>query len=410
MRNAESFVTPDEGLGLYVHIPFCEKKCAYCDFNTYAGLHDRFQETVDALCVEMGRWHSRLKGRTLTSVFVGGGTPTVLATEQLAQLFAAVRANFDLSSTCEISCEANPGAVDRPKFQLLREVGVNRLSLGVQSFQPEDLRFLGRIHDVEDVYVAYNAARSAGFTNINLDFIFGLPGQSLSSWDATLTQALALAPEHLSLYSLIVEENTPLYHWVATGQVAAADEDESAKLYEHAQRRLADAGYLHYEVSNWARHSPGDDLQHTPVHACRHNLLYWRNEEYLGIGPGAHSHLCSTAQDGARRGRRWGNRKPVPSYVRRIMAGEPVEEFAETIDLPLAMGETMMLGLRLVQEGVPLARFRQRHGRDVTEVFAEQLNRFAQAGLLVVDDQRVRLTSRGLLLGNQVFADFLPAA
>ncbi|RIK43499.1 MAG: coproporphyrinogen III oxidase [Chloroflexi bacterium] len=415
-RNAVSsllvipFQTPDPGLGLYIHIPFCEKKCVYCDFNTYAGLHTRFQETVDALCAEMRRWSPVLAGRTLTSLFVGGGTPTVLAPEQLAQLLAAVQTNFLWDSTCEVSCEANPGAVDRAKFQLLRELGVNRLSLGVQSFQPEELRFLGRIHDVEDVLVAYDAARSAGFTNINLDFIFGLPGQSLSSWDATLAQAVALAPEHLSLYSLIVEENTPLHHWVASGQVDAPDEDEAATLYEHAQQRLADAGYLHYEVSNWARRSPTDSGQTAPVYACRHNLLYWRNEEYLGIGPGAHSHLCSAAEDGARQGRRWGNRKPVPSYIRRMKDGEPVEEFSETIGPQLAMGETMMLGLRLIQEGVPLVRFRHRHGQDMLQVFAGQISRFARDGLLVVDEQRVRLTRQGLLVGNRVFADFLPEA
>jgi oxygen-independent coproporphyrinogen III oxidase len=396
------------GLGLYIHIPFCEKKCAYCDFNTYAGLQTRFQETVDALCAEMGCWQTRLRGRTLTSVFVGGGTPTVLAAEQLAQLFAAVRANFELAPTCEISCEANPGAVDRAKFQLLRNLGVNRLSLGVQSFQPEELRFLGRIHDVEDVLVAYEAARNAGFTNINLDFIFGLPGQSHQNWAATLTQALALEPEHLSLYSLIVEEETPLHHWVATGQVTAPDEDEAAAGYEQAQQRLTAAGYLHYEVSNWARRVPGDETQPMPTYASRHNLLYWRNEEYLGIGPGAHSHLYSADADGVPLGRRWGNRKPVPSYIRRMLAGEPVEAFAETIPPPLAMGETMMLGLRLIQEGVPLARFRQRHGQEALHVFAGQINRFADAGLLAVDEQRVRLTGQGLLLGNQVFADFLP--
>lgn len=398
----------DRGLGLYLHIPFCEKKCAYCDFNTYAGLQARFQETVDALCAEMRRWAPVMQERTFTSVFVGGGTPTVLAAEQLAQIFGAMRANFDLASTCEISCEANPGAVDRPKFQLLRELGVNRLSLGVQSFQPAELRFLGRIHDVEDVFVAYDAARSAGFANINLDFIFGLPGQAQSSWEATLAQALALAPEHLSLYSLIVEEETPLHHWVATGRTPAPDEDEAAALYEHAGRRLAAAGYLHYEVSNWARQSPGDKTGYMPAYACRHNLLYWRNEEYLGIGPGAHSHLYIVAGDGARVGRRWGNRKPVPSYIQRIKSGDPVEAFSETIDPSLAMGETMMLGLRLIQEGVPLARFRRRHGQEALQVFASQIKRFAHAGLLAVDEERLRLTSQGLLLGNQVFADFLP--
>ena len=207
-------------LGLYIHIPFCERKCPYCDFNTYAGLQPLFTDTVAALCTEMGRWRAKLEGRTLSTIFVGGGTPTVLDAGELAQLFGAIHRNFAIAGNCEITCEANPGTVDRAKFATLRSLGVNRLSMGVQSFQPDELQFLGRIHTVEDVHLAYQAARQAGFDNINLDFIFGLPGQALEQWQDTLVQALAMEPEHLSLYSLIVEPNTPLYHWVHTGQVA----------------------------------------------------------------------------------------------------------------------------------------------------------------------------------------------
>ena len=210
-------------LGLYIHIPFCEKKCPYCDFNTYAGLHGLFQATVDALCREMEQWRAQLGPRPLTSVFLGGGTPTVLNDHQLAQLFEAVHRCFTLKPACEITCEANPGTVDRPKFKTLRSLGVNRLSIGVQSFQPQELKFLGRIHDVDDVVRAFHAARDADFTNINLDFIFGLPEQSLANWQATVEQALMLGPEHLSLYSLIVEPDTPLLHWVETGRVPAPD-------------------------------------------------------------------------------------------------------------------------------------------------------------------------------------------
>jgi oxygen-independent coproporphyrinogen III oxidase len=393
-------------IGLYIHIPFCEKKCAYCDFNTYAGLDAHFGATVTALGLEMARWRTALAGRSLTSVFIGGGTPTVLDERQLAQLFGAIEANFSLAADCEITCEANPGTVDRAKFQQLRALGVNRLSLGVQSFQPAELQFLSRIHTVEDVLLAYEAARGAGFANINLDFIFGLPGQSPADWQATLNQALALQPEHLSLYSLIVEPNTPLHHWVTTGQTAAPDEAVAADLYEAAIDELGTAGYLQYEVSNWARNPANAALTATPHFASRHNLLYWRNQEYLGIGPGAHSHLRAVDEAGV--GRRWGNRKAVAGYVKRINAGEPVMEFSETIDLPLAMGESMMLGLRLLQEGVPLARFQSQHGCDLGQVYATELTALTAAGLLTVDDERVRLTHAGLLVGNQVFARFLP--
>lgn len=395
-------------LGLYIHIPFCERKCPYCDFNTYAGLETLHQATVDALCAEMARWSATLSARLVTTIFIGGGTPTVLTAPQLEQIFAAIHRCFSVAPTAEITCEANPGTVDQAKFAVLRALGVNRLSMGVQSFQPEELRFLGRIHTVEDVFAAYTMAQRVGFENINLDFIFGLPGQTEADWQATLNQALALAPEHLSLYSLIVEPETPLFHWVAGGRVAAPDDDMAATLYEMALAQLDAAGYLQYEVSNWARRTTQDNAgQVTPHLACQHNLLYWRNEEYLGIGPGAHSHL-RMAEHGRSVERRWGNRKPVAGYNRRIRAGDPVEEFSEEIAPRLAMAESMMVGLRLVREGVPLAHFRAQHGVAPTTIFRNELDHLQGAGLLVVDAERIRLTRRGLLMGNQVFMEFLP--
>jgi oxygen-independent coproporphyrinogen-3 oxidase len=395
-------------VGLYIHIPFCEKKCVYCDFNTYAGLHVRFQETVDALCREMTYWREPLHDRTIHSVFIGGGTPTVLTEGQLAQLFAAIRANFALSPTAEITCEANPGTVDRDKFQCLHGLGVNRLSLGVQSFQPDELRLLGRIHGVDDVLLAFAAARTAGFANINLDFIFGLPNQMQSAWVATLEQAVQLQPEHLSLYSLIVEPNTPLHHWVEAGKISAPDDDLAADCYEYAITRLASAGYIHYEVSNWAKRTPQDGLPNQPVYASQHNLLYWRNQEYLGIGPGAHSHLGLIQPSGVRLQQRWGNCKPLAAYVGRIANGESLADFCEVIQPRLAMGETMMVGLRLVQEGVSFAHFRQLHGCELHEIFTAEVGQLVDKGLLTVDEERVRLTPQGLLWGNQVFLHFLP--
>ncbi len=395
-------------LGLYIHIPFCARKCPYCDFNTYAGLESLHDATVDALCAEMARWSSRLDGRTVSTVFVGGGTPTVLTAAQLERLFAALHRNFAVTVDAEITCEANPGTVDQEKFGVLRALGVNRLSMGVQSFQPAELHFLGRIHSVEDVGLAFATARRAGFDNINLDFIFGLPGQTEVAWLDTLERALALEPEHLSLYSLIVEPNTPLFHWVEAGSVAEPDEDQAALLYETAMERLAAGGYIQYEVSNWARNDDACGADETPPLASGHNLLYWRNEDYLGIGPGAHSHLRTKAADGTLAELRWGNRKPVPSYVKRIGSGDSVEEFSETITPRLAMGETMMLGLRLVREGVRLDHFAALHGRPLPEAFPAEFDRLCRDGLLVIDGHRVRLTRRGLMVGNQVFAQFLP--
>ncbi len=401
-------------IGLYVHIPFCERKCPYCDFNTYAGLGSLYPDYVDALCQELAHWGPALSQRPVATLFLGGGTPTVLDEELLGRIFQAIQEHFTLLPGCEITCEANPGAVDRAKFQALRRLGVNRLSMGVQSFQPEDLRFLGRIHSGQEGVEAFGAARSAGFTNINLDFIFGLPGQEPASWAATLEQALALRPEHLSLYSLIVEPGTPLHHWVESGRVPRPDEDQAARLYEMAMERLEQAGYVQYEVSNWARaDGPGHPVSRPtePLHACQHNLIYWRNQEYLGVGPGAHSHLTLAGADGpasAPQEMRWGNIRPVPEYIRRVRAGNSLVDFQELIEPRLAMGETMMLGLRLLQEGVPFAAFQERHGQDLRQVFSQELARLKEWGLLLLEPERVRLTRRGLLLGNQVFAAFLP--
>ena len=392
--------------GLYIHIPFCEKKCPYCDFNTYAKLDNLFDAYVDALCVELRAWGERLHHRRVDTIFLGGGTPTVLDAHHLAQIFETVNAAFVLAPDCEITSEANPGTVDRAKFAVLHGLGVNRLSMGVQSFQPDELAFLGRIHDVADVYRAVDAARQAGFNNINLDFIFGLPHQSPDAWADTLRQATTLAADHLSLYSLIVEPNTPLYHWVETGQVHAPDDDEAGALYEMAMAHMDAAGYAHYEVSNWAK---TDER-----YSCRHNLIYWRNQEFLGVGPGAHSYLhapwradVTNAADSVIDGVRWSNRKPVPGYIKRIQNNEPVEEFHEAIEQATSMGETMMLGLRLVHEGVERVRFRNRYGVDVLEVYPETIERFRQMDLLTIDKDRLRLTRRGLMVGNQIFAEFL---
>ncbi|MCB0136104.1 MAG: radical SAM family heme chaperone HemW, partial [Caldilineaceae bacterium] len=333
--------------------------------------------------------------------------PTVLTAAQLERLFGAVHRCFTVDAGAEITCEANPGTVDQAKFGVLRSLGVNRLSMGVQSFQPAELHFLGRIHSVEDVGQAFATARKAGFDNINLDFIFGLPGQTEASWCDTLERALALAPEHLSLYSLIVEPNTPLFHWVESGSVPEPDEDQAALHYERAMECLAAGGYIQYEVSNWARRTGACRDDETPELASRHNLIYWRNDDYLGIGPGAHSHL-RTEEGSVQVERRWGNRKPVPSYGKRMRAGDSVEDFAEEITPPVGMGETMMLGLRLVREGVPLDRFTALHGRSLSDAFGTEVDRLCGDGLLTVDARRVRLTPRGLMVGNRVFAQFLP--
>jgi oxygen-independent coproporphyrinogen-3 oxidase len=325
------------------------------------------------------------------TIFLGGGTPTVLPHRLLEQILNRSREAFDVDPSAEITSEANPGTADAALFAALRQMGVNRLSMGVQSLDDAELKWLGRIHDSAEAEAAYDAARRAGFDNINLDFIFGLPGQSAGAWSRTLDRAIGLAPDHISLYSLTVEHGTPLYDAVRRGVQAPPDDDVAADFYLLASDRLAAAGYEQYEISNWSQ----------PGRACRHNLVYWRHQPYLGFGPGAHSF------DGERR---WWNVKPVPQYIQRLNSGESPERDGEPIDRDLAMGEFMMLGLRLVREGVTEARFRERFGLALSDIFAEEVEGLVRRGWLERLPDRVRLTSEGRLLGNQVFAQFLPAS
>jgi len=328
---------------------------------------------------------------------MGGGTPTVLAHEHLERIFDGIRKGFQLVPNAEISSEANPGTVDVDRFGTLRSLGVNRLSMGVQSFDSEELQFLGRIHSGREAIQAFELARKVGFENINLDFMFGLPGQKPRTWIQTLRQAIELGPEHISLYSLTVEPDTPLAAWVARGQVSEPDPDLAADLYELACEHLSDAGYHQHETSNWARGPIGEDG--LPGYACRHNLVYWRNGVYLGFGPGAHS---SDA------GRRWSILGAVDAYIQSVAANASLLDFQEDIPEALEMGETMMLGLRLVEVGVDRSAFRQRFGKDISQVYADELERLQATGLLEITAQRVRLTPQAKLLGNEVFAAFLP--
>ncbi len=384
----------NSSLAIYLHIPFCAVRCAYCDFNTYAGLDALFEPYVAALVREIRLSGSRRDRLPVRTIFIGGGTPTVLPPGLLARVLDACRETFDVAPDAEITSEANPGTVDQSCFAALRAMGVNRLSLGVQSFDDAELRWLGRIHGAAEAEAAFGAACESGFDNINLDFIFGLPGQRAETWAHTLARAIALRPEHLSLYSLTVEHGTPLADQVRRGLVAEPDDDLAADLYESACALLAGHGFEQYEISNWARGARSNTQ-------CRHNLVYWRRESYLGFGAGAHSF-----DRGAER--RWWNVRSVPEYIRRVEAGRSPEHEGEAIDRPLAMGEKMMLGLRLVQEGVGDAAFREQFGVGPEEVFGHEIARLAQRGLLERLPDRVRLTPRGRLLGNQVFAEFLP--
>ena len=378
-----------QSIALYLHIPFCAKKCAYCDFNSYAGLESLFASYVQALTGEMRAYGARWGRLHVGTIYVGGGTPTVLPLSLLTEMLAACHASFEVINDAEMTVEANPGTVDEGYLAGLLAAGVNRLSLGVQSFDDGELRMLGRLHDVNQAQEAYYQARAVGFCNVNLDLIFGLPGQTMARWQATVHRALDLSPEHLSLYALTLEEHTSLAGRIARGELPAPDDDLAAEMYEWAEAELARAGYVHYEISNWAR----------PGFECQHNLVYWHNQPYLGLGAGAHSWLV---------GRRWANVRIPQTYIEAIAGGQqPVAE-SEEINLALEMAETAILGLRLVEEGVSYGAFRARFGVEFTDVYGSKIEELVNLGLLEVACDRVRLTQRGRLLGNQVFQRFLP--
>ena len=379
---------------LYVHVPFCQSKCAYCDFNSYAGL-ERLQEPyVEALLTEMGLRSARPAGGArwpepmLQTIYLGGGTPTALSAELLARVLAACRAHWRVSPNAEITVEANPGTLDQAKLATLLEQGLTRLSLGVQTFDDALLRQLGRIHTAQEAIDSFHLARRAGVANINLDLIYGLPGASQEAWQAALDQALALGPDHLSLYALTLHDETPLARSIAQGRAPALDDDLAADMYLWAMETLAQAGYLHYEISNWARF---------PAAICRHNLTYWLDLPYIGLGAGAHGYLD--------RRRYWNVAHPA-GYIARLSQGrEPAEE-DEAIGRATEMSETMLLGLRLM-EGVSYARFAERFGEDMRAIYRSEIDELARLGLLYADQEGIRLAPRGYLLGNDVFERFL---
>lgn len=382
-----------DAISLYVHIPFCRAKCTYCDFNSYPDLDHLFERYVRALQTEI-QWVSQDPSLRVNTIYLGGGTPTVLPPALLGEILDACRRHFTIAEGAEITVEANPGTVDSGYLTGLLEKGVNRLSFGVQSFHDDELRLLGRIHTAAQAMESYCLARQTGWGNINLDLIYGLPRQSLSRWRATLRQAIHLRPNHLSLYCLSVEEDTPLGQHIAQGELPVPDPDLAAEMYILAEGMLDRAGYVHYEISNWAQ----------PGYECRHNLTYWRNLPYLGLGAGAHSY---------RDRKRWYNVLSPGEYITRWEAdwqgpSPPAVEEIEALDEVLEVAETMILGLRLVQEGVRLMDFKGRFGRELMAVYGQEIREMEQAGLLEVDGERVRLTARGRLLGNEVFQRFLP--
>ncbi len=389
-------------LALYVHIPFCETKCPYCDFNTYTAIEPLIPAYCDALCREVAMWGRVLGRPALSSVFIGGGTPSYLPAERIEQVMDAASREFQISPDAEITLESNPGDLCESKLDSYLRCGVNRLSIGVQSFDDGLLTMLGRRHSARQAADAYALAVSAGFDNVSIDLMYGLPRQTLDHWRTTLERTGELAPPHVSMYCLTLEDGTPMQRWVDDGALPDPDADLAADMYLMAQEAMAGLDYRHYEISNWA----------VEGRESAHNLAYWLNRPYIGVGPGAHSHYASC---------RFSNIRSPREYVRRLsassgawrpevvdadaLASMPVVSEVETIDRRLAMAETLMMGLRL-DRGVEDAEFERRFGQTAQSAYGETVAELTELGLLTDGAGRLRLTQRGRMLGNEVFSRF----
>ncbi|HBI27685.1 MAG TPA: coproporphyrinogen III oxidase [Peptococcaceae bacterium] len=378
---------------LYLHFPFCLQKCRYCSFNSLPlsqivsheermGLTDRY---LKALQKEISfyaddKWE-------LSSIYCGGGTPTVLNADSISQVLSCCSRHFHWSADIEISVEANPGTVTLEKLKDIKKVGVNRLSLGAQSFHPEELKLLGRTHQAGEIVESYEAARDAGFDNINLDLIYGLPGQSLASWSDTLKEALRLSPEHLSVYGLSLEASTPLAQDIEEGKLEPSSEDLQIAMWEKTAKSMAAAGYVRYEISNYAQ----------PGRECRHNITYWENRPYLGVGAGAHGYLERL---------RYADESDLQIYMNRVEGGEFPRVFEERqSDLDERVC-TIIMGLRLTK-GLSRKGFIMRFGRPFEDFYGKELSLLVGEGLLGVSEDAIFLTEGGRLLANYVLSHFV---
>ena len=383
-------------LGLYLHLPFCLSKCHYCDFNSRPLGGDEY--LLERYLAGMRReleLRSQVEdtaGRDAQTLYFGGGTPTLASAQQLTELITVSRTCFPFEESAEISIEANPGTVEETKLQALRQAGVNRLSLGVQSLDDILLRFIGRTHTAEDARRAIELARSAGFDNLSLDLMFAIPGQSEAQWAKTLEVAISFQPEHLSVYGMTIEPGTRFEELARRGELAPCGEEQELAMFQQARRVLSEAGYEHYEISYYARWA-----EKNANRRCRHNVIYWTDGDYLGVGAGAHSCI---------NGVRWANHPSPECYLELVEADLLPVAWVERLSPRRALGQAIMLNLRL-GEGVQLEELGKRYGLEAKAVFAKQITSLTEHGLAELEAGRLRLSERGLPLANEVLIRFL---
>lgn len=371
-----------EKLGLYIHIPFCKQKCKYCDFKSYSGMEKCENEYVKALCLEI----DKRVNKKVSSIFIGGGTPTYLSEEALSILKKSID-KVEKADYIEFTVEANPDSITKEKLEILKSMGVNRISIGVQAFQDDILKVLGRIHTKEQFMKSYKLVRKIGFSNVNLDLMFGLPNQKIEDWRYTLDSVIKLNPEHLSCYSLIIEEGTPFYKMYEIDQLDIPSEDEVMEMYSMTISKLKESGYDQYEISNFSKQN----------RECKHNLLYWDDNEYIGCGVAAHSYLD---------GKRKRNEDTINKYIDMIKKDGTAIVETHTNSVKEDMEEFMFLGLRKTK-GISIKEFKERFEKDIYEVYKDVIEKYVEQKLLMLSGDRLFLSKRGVEISNSVMSEFM---
>lgn len=388
----------EKNIGLYIHIPFCKKKCEYCDFCSYAGKENLINDYVKWLKYEIKEvgegnkldYENRLdKLAIVKTIYIGGGTPSVIESEHISQIMDCVKENYTLSDNVEITIEVNPGTVSKEKLLTYKNSGINRLSIGLQETHDNLLKELGRIHTYDDFLNTYNLAREVGFDNINVDLMLALPKQSMNDLEESLNRIIKINPEHISVYSLIIEERTPFYDKYMSNKIILPEEEEERKMYWLAKRKLEEAGYIHYEISNFAKKG----------YESRHNLSCWNQEEYIGCGVSAHSYTNNV---------RYSIIDSIEEYISNFESSNEADNiiFHEKQNKESKMKEFMMLGLRKI-DGIQIQNFKSKFRENPIFTYRKELEKLVNEDLLEIDGDCIKLTSKGLDLANLVWEEFV---
>ena len=376
-----------EDLSLYIHIPFCKKKCYYCDFPSYSGKEGLIDDYVLALKKEIQLYAADLRDYKIQTIFIGGGTPSILKGDQIQEIIDCIKKNYNLDKNIEVSMEANPGILDMEKLEIYYNSGINRLSIGLQACQNNLLISLGRIHSYEDFAKNLQDARTVGFDNINVDLMFGLPHQKMIDWKKSLENIIKLDVPHISTYSLIVEEGTPFYQWKESGKINRPSEELELEMYHGAISYLKSNGYNHYEISNFAQKG----------YSCRHNETYWKNQSYLGLGSAAHSYFQKS---------RFSNFTDIQKYIEYINLGKKPIDIRTNPSIKDEISETMFLGLRMM-EGISIEDFKKRFNKSPFDIYEKKFHILNEKKLLTWDENHIYLTPKGIDLANIVFQEML---